>query len=179
MRAPAASAAASSKPSSDHGRRRRVNAGWAPDSSVEPAVEPGIAPDTSPGSDDLESQVRDMYARPVGDLTLPPRGRVTDVAPDFLGLGHLKSSTSGSPSGDSKRRYSKPSNAAQMAAQANEIATAILNGDINVDVASAYASTARVAVSAMNIEVQRARLARAVPDLSLDQAIIAEESDNG
>jgi hypothetical protein len=58
-----------------------------------------------------------------------------------------------------------------LAAQANEIATRVLNGEIDVETAKLYASTARVAVSAMNIEVQRARAARTPPNLLLDPVI--------
>jgi hypothetical protein len=62
-----------------------------------------------------------------------------------------------------------------LAAQANDVATRVLNGDIDLETAKLYATTARVAVSAMNIEVQRARIARTSPHLLLDNPIIDEE----
>lgn len=86
------------------------------------------------------------------------------------GSDHLNSSPPGEPSAPSKRRYVQPVSASALAAQANEIATSVLNGEIDLEVAALYATTARVAVSAMNIEVQRARAAHTPPRLSLNDA---------
>jgi len=53
--------------------------------------------------------------------------------------------------------------------QANKVATAILNGEIDLDVARTYASVARTVAQAMNTEVNRARLEQSLPDLSMKE----------
>ena len=55
------------------------------------------------------------------------------------------------------------------AAQANQVATAILNGEVDLDVARTYASVARTVAQAMNTEVNRARLYETLPDLELNR----------
>lgn len=77
------------------------------------------------------------------------------------------SSSSEEPSRDSKRRWQKPMNVRQFAAQANEVATMILNGEIDLDIAQKYASLARVVAASVSVEVTRSRFLKQEPDLSL------------
>lgn len=126
------------------------------------------------GSGASPSEVARIRARPVDMSTVQPLGSALPAASGSGASDLPTSSKPGSPSSDSRTRWSKPSNAAMLAAQANDVATRVLNGDIELEVAARYASTARVAVSAMNIEVQRARAARQTPNLLLDNPIDEE-----
>lgn len=54
--------------------------------------------------------------------------------------------------------------------QANDVATKVLNGEIDADTARLYSSVARTVVQSMSIEVARARFLKTVPELSLREA---------
>lgn len=71
-------------------------------------------------------------------------------------------------SSGSKKRWRQPRNAREFAAQANEVATMILNGEMNIDDARAYASVARVVAQSMSSSVTQARFLKEAPDLSLE-----------
>lgn len=53
------------------------------------------------------------------------------------------------------------------AAQANAVATRLLNGEIDVEIARAYSGIARTVAAAISNETSRARFARLAPDLAL------------
>jgi hypothetical protein len=53
----------------------------------------------------------------------------------------------------------------EFAAQANQVATMILEGTINLETAKVYSSVARTVSQSMSIEVQRARASKEKPDL--------------
>jgi hypothetical protein len=124
----------------------------------------------------LESEGVPIGARAADDLIELLRESALGVDSGSGGSDLPSSSTPGSPSRGSRTRWSRPSSAALLAAQANDVATRVLNGEIDLDVAARYASTARVAVSAMNIEVQRARAARQSPNLLLDSPVDRDET---
>jgi hypothetical protein len=90
------------------------------------------------------------------------------VAADSISLSPPMSKPSESPSRPSKRRWHKPKNVKEFAAQANEIATLVLNGEIDMETARGYASLARVVTQSVSIEVNRARILKREPDLSLE-----------
>ena len=78
------------------------------------------------------------------------------------------SSLRGRLSRDSTTRYAKPKNVRGFAAQANDVATRVLNGEIDLDIARTYSSVARTIAQSMSIEVTRARFLKELPDLSLE-----------
>lgn len=78
------------------------------------------------------------------------------------------STPSETPSKPSNKRYRKPRTIREFAAQANEIATLVLNGEIDLETARNYASLARVVSQTASIEVTRARFLKREPDLSLE-----------
>lgn len=78
--------------------------------------------------------------------------------------------SSAAPSPGSKRRWPVPKSARDVAAQANLVATLVLNGDLSLEHGRVYASTARLVAQALTVELSRARLSDNVPDLSLDYA---------
>lgn len=81
-----------------------------------------------------------------------------------------RTSTSyGGRSSDLKGPWFKPRNAKEFASQANRVATLILTGGIDLDVARVYSAVARTVSQSMSTEVQRARMAREVPDLGFDE----------
>lgn len=71
-------------------------------------------------------------------------------------------------SSDSKKHWRKPRTLREFAAQANEIATLVLNDGIDIERARNYAALARVVSQAASIEVTRSRFLKREPDLSLD-----------
>lgn len=171
------SADPNSSASSDAGPEPTARRQAAFDSSAAPADERESARRTI-----LKRVLRELPAETIdalvadGTIARPP-GSAPDAVSVFVGSDLPISSKPGSPSRDSRTRWNKPSSAALLAAQANDVATRVLNGDIELDVAARYASTARVAVSAMNIEVQRARAARQTPNLLLDNPVEAAEGE--
>lgn len=78
------------------------------------------------------------------------------------------SNGSGSHLPTSKRRWRQPKDAGDLATQASHVATMVLNGDIDPDVARLYTASARVAAQAMSTKVSKARFLGSTPDLSLD-----------
>ncbi len=85
------------------------------------------------------------------------------------------SSPSDAPSRPSMRRYRQPKNVREFASQANAVASAILNGEIDLDTARAYSAVARTVAQAVTSEVVRARFLKAMPDL--DFVDMSEEPD--
>ena len=57
------------------------------------------------------------------------------------------------------------------AAQANRVATMVLNGEMDLDVARTYSSLARTVAQAMSTEVSRARFVQSEPTLTLSQEV--------
>jgi hypothetical protein len=78
------------------------------------------------------------------------------------------SNSSAEQSNTSNKRWHRPKTVREFAAQANSIATMILNGEIDMEVAKGYASLARVVAQSASIEVTRARFLKQEPDLSLE-----------
>lgn len=56
----------------------------------------------------------------------------------------------------------------EFAAQANAVATLLLNGEIDLETARTYSSVARTVAQAMSTEVSRARFIQSEPSLVLD-----------
>ncbi len=77
------------------------------------------------------------------------------------------SSSSAGPSSGSKQHWQKPGSVMELAAQANDVATKFLNGEVNIEVARTYATIARVVAQAASIEVAKSRFLKEEPDLSL------------
>lgn len=72
---------------------------------------------------------------------------------------------SGEPSVASTRPYRLPANVREFAAQANMVATDILNGKIDLETARAYSSVARTVAQAITAETTHARFLKTAPDL--------------
>lgn len=92
------------------------------------------------------------------------------------GRGHTstsrrKSKNSEGPSKGSRPRWSTPTNIRDFAAQANRVATQVLNGTIDLELARTYATIARVVAQSASIEVAKARFAKEMPDLSLKEPL--------
>lgn len=73
------------------------------------------------------------------------------------------------PSSDSKQPWSRPSNIKEFAAQANKVATMVLNGEIDLEAARLFASLGRVVTQATSLEVTRGRFLKEEPNLSLEE----------
>lgn len=78
------------------------------------------------------------------------------------------SRTSDEPSSASKEPWKRPRNVREFAAQTNKVATDLLNGEMNLDVARTYSSLARGVAQMMSIEVTRARFLKTEPVLEFD-----------
>lgn len=112
------------------------------------------APTTTPSSDTTD-----------GTVTSTSSGDTDGSDPSATGTPN--SETSSERSRLSTRHWDEPDGPMSFAAQANQVATAILNGEIEIEVARTYASVARTVAQAMNTEVNRARLYETIPDLEL------------
>lgn len=77
------------------------------------------------------------------------------------------SSSFAEQSKSSTKRWRVPKNVRELAAQANEVATMFLNGDLEIDTARTYSTIARVVAQAASTEVARSRFLKERPDLSL------------
>lgn len=80
-----------------------------------------------------------------------------------------KSTNSEEPSNESKTRYLRPTSVKEFTAQANDVATRVLNGEISIEEARAYASLARVVSQTVSVEVTRSRFLRTTPDLNFGE----------
>lgn len=81
----------------------------------------------------------------------------------------LTSRPSAKPSTALKRRWKRPRNVREFAAQANAVATMLLNGDLDIDTARTYSSLARGVAQMMSINVTRARFLKEEPVLDFDE----------
>jgi len=73
------------------------------------------------------------------------------------------------PQNISNKHWPTPRNVRELAGQANAVATLILNGKIDIEVARSYGALVRGIAQMMSIEVTRARFVRAEPILELEQ----------
>ena len=110
--------------------------------------------------------------------TTTPSSDTTPGTPTSTGSGHAvgvtvsatgtpNSERSSEPSLPSTGHWAEPIDPMTFAAQANAVATGVLNGTIDLDTARTYAAVARTVAQAMNTEVNRARLEQSLPNLSL------------
>lgn len=83
--------------------------------------------------------------------------------------------TSAAPSRPSTKLWRTPRNVREFASQANEVASMVLNGDMDVNVARIYSGLARTVAQAMSTEVSRARFLSELPDLSFVEETDADE----
>lgn len=79
------------------------------------------------------------------------------------------SSPSGRPSEPSSEQWLLPVNVRQFAAQANEVATMVLNGTLPIETARTYATLARVVAQTITAEVARARFIKSEPELTFER----------
>ena len=59
----------------------------------------------------------------------------------------------------------------EFAAQANAVATMVLNGDLDLETARTYSAVARTVAQAMSTEVSRSRFVQSEPSLTLDPEV--------
>lgn len=85
-----------------------------------------------------------------------------------------KSTNSAGQSKGLKEHWNTPSSVREFAAQANQVATMVLNGDIDKETARTYSALARVVAQATSIEVTRARFLKEAPDLSLGGSVVSD-----
>lgn len=76
---------------------------------------------------------------------------------------------SGAPSKPSTPRFNQPKNVREFAAQANRVATAILNNEIDLDTARAYSAVARTVAQAVTAQTVHARFLKTAPDLDFPE----------
>ena len=62
----------------------------------------------------------------------------------------------------------------EFAAQANAVATMVLNGTMDLDAARTYSSVARTVAQAMSTEVSRSRFLATEPSLDIPQDVFEE-----
>lgn len=95
------------------------------------------------------------------------------------GQSRLDSPVYSPPSVTLTRRFRRPTTALQLAAQVSHVATALLNGDIDLETARSYGTIARTAAQSMNIEVQTGRFLKSGTELRLDiESVFEGRVDN-
>jgi hypothetical protein len=77
------------------------------------------------------------------------------------------SKPSGAPTSGSKKSWQTPVDANDFARQTNKVATMLLNDEIDLEKARAYASLSRVVATTLSVVVTRSRFLKTEPDLSL------------
>lgn len=133
-------------------------AGAAVDDSAPPATSEPI--EWTPNEDnDIEKQ----SSRTRG--ATPPSERSGSATTGSESVG---SSPTLGPSGRPSPRWKTPRTAREFAAQANQVATMILNGEIDLDTARVYVSAGRTSAQMLTAEVQRSRFLQSEPNLSLE-----------
>lgn len=78
----------------------------------------------------------------------------------------------------SKVPWQKPSDVRSFAAQVNDVATKLLNGEIDIGTARVYSNLARAVVQSASIVTTRARFLKLEPDLSLEQGEADDDASN-
>jgi len=103
---------------------------------------------------------------------------MTTVSAYGAGFGHLAkepdSESPTSPPSDERSRgstrpFRQPRNVREFAAQANRVATSILNGEIDLDTARAYSAVARTVAQAVTAQTVHARFLKTKPDLDFPE----------
>lgn len=90
--------------------------------------------------------------------TYVPLGSLPQTSPPFV-----------SPSRPSTRRYTTPKNVRAFASQVNDVASRVLNGEMELEAARVYSGLARTVAQAMSTEVSRARFLSQAPDLTFEK----------
>lgn len=78
------------------------------------------------------------------------------------------SPTSDAPASGSSGSWRTPASVKELAAQATEVGTMLLNGTLPLETAKAYSALARSVAQLVSAEVARARVRREEPDLRLN-----------
>lgn len=117
-------------------------------------------------------------SRPTARGTRSSAGRGSTLGKKESGSEVLTSALSDGPSKTSSGQWLLPANTRAFVRQANEVMTAVLNGEIDIDKARVYGSIARVMAQMMSVQERYARFLREAPNLSLTDSDIDEEEDN-
>jgi cytoskeletal protein RodZ len=75
------------------------------------------------------------------------------------------SSNSTSPSSASKGYWREPKTLKEFTSQVNSVASKVLNGQMDMDIARTYSGLARVIAQSVSTEVSRSRFLKMAPDL--------------
>jgi hypothetical protein len=141
----------------------------------------GVADGNAPAATSADTGTR----QPASDDTTMPSSATTLDIPTSTDSGDSggrrasgsappNSRSSAPPSTGSSRRWRAPDNARQFAAQANRVATMVLNGEMDVDTARLYSAVARTVAQALSTEVSRSRFLAQAPDLTLEDEDVFE-----
>lgn len=76
--------------------------------------------------------------------------------------------TSDEPSSSLTKQWHTPKNVRAFASQVNQVATMVLNGEMDLNHARLYSGLVRTVAQAMSTEVSRARFLSQIPDLSFE-----------
>ena len=104
----------------------------------------------------------------------PDLGMLSNTANGQGTTPQPNSSNSTLPIKPSNAPWLMPRTVQQLAAQVNTVATKVLNGEIDMAQARIYGLLTRVVAQLIAAEVQRARLAKQKPDLSLQAPVEGE-----
>lgn len=114
-------------------------------------------------------------SRPTARGTRSSEGRGFTPGKNVSDSEVLTSALSDGPSKTSSGQWLLPANTRAFVRQANEVMTAVLNGEIDIDKARVYGSIARVMAQMMSVQERYARFLREAPNLSLTDSDTDEE----
>ena len=151
----------------------------APTAAGRPDQEAGSAAAATSGSTGTPSQdadtttMRSSLTTP-GTLTSIGYG-VADGSSAPASSSPKTSSTSDGRSRPSTRHWRQPTSVRAFAAQANAVATMVLNGEMDLESARVYSAVARTVAQSMSTEVTRSRFLQTEPDLDIPTDEVFEE----
>jgi len=136
----------------------------ATDSSIEPHQLVDWPPDVLPPSGTLGIQINAQSSDAPTESD-PDTSKTPDSSP------------SDAQSASSRRRYKTPKNPLEFASLVSMVAVQVMNGEVDLDKARAFASLTRTAAQAMTTESAMARSQKTVPELTLTADVFEEEED--
>lgn len=141
-------------------RRHAAQGVGTTDESAQPVTSEPIA------SDPAEAKPTGKRSRPTPSATQTSAESGSEPTESASAGTSQTSPNSGVPS----KHWRRPANAKAFAAQANSVATMVLNGEIDLDVARVYSGIGRTMAQALSAEVYRARyMGEQPPSLSLEE----------
>lgn len=134
----------------------------------DPPVQGGSSVPAATSDDTGELNKGVVVTTTPSSATTPDTPRSTESGADAGSSVEASGSPTSKPFAPPSTHWTKPRTVKGFAAQVNDVATRLLNGEIDLETARAYGQLARTVAQATSIEVTRARFLQQEPSMSLD-----------